>query len=81
MEKPQMISLQRQNDSFFMDHILASKQFRKFELEKINYCCLYLNISLVSDMGSACGRKMQREVYQGNVNGLTSSLPQPLLQP
>ena len=58
MENSQMISLQRQNDSFFMDHILASQQFRKFELEKINYCRLYLNISLVSDMGTACGRKM-----------------------
>ena len=80
LEKHNHIEHQRANDSFFMDHIIASNQFANFELEKINYCRLYLNVCLLSDMCTACGNKLRQEIYLGIPKLMHSRFPTNLIQ-
>ena len=63
-----------------MDHIIASNQFANFELEKINYCRLYLNVCLLSDMCTACGNKLRQEIYLGIPKLMHSRFPTKLIQ-
>ena len=50
-----IIPIQRQSDSFFKDQLLASGKFAKHEIKEINYCQLFLDVQLFSDITSACG--------------------------
>ncbi len=49
-----------------MDGICESKMFTKTEIRKINACRLYLQVTLVSDISTTCGRKILPCYYQGN---------------
>ena len=48
-----VVAHQRAQDNFLMDVAVASRRFCPVELKQINYCCLYLNILLVSDIVTA----------------------------
>ena len=74
------IPLRRQQDSFYMDHIIASGKFRKHELQKINFCRLYLNVVLVSDMSAADGKTLRKDYYDGSFTIYTPTTPQQIHQ-
>ena len=46
---------QRNKDKFLMDLVLSSKKFGPAAMKHINYCRLYLNVILVSDITSPNG--------------------------
>ena len=46
---PGILSSQRQNDDFIMDIVIDSGKFANHEICKINYCRLYLNVTLIID--------------------------------
>jgi hypothetical protein len=48
-------TLQRQGDSYIMDHILQSQRFTAAEIRKINYCRLSLQAITISDLTQANG--------------------------
>ena len=54
-DKPYIPEKQRVNDSYIMDHVLDSKQFKPVEICKINYCRLYLQAITVSDISNCIG--------------------------
>ena len=64
--------LQRQNDLFLMDLVLDSVQFKPCDIRRINYCRLYLNVLLLSDITTASGREIDEAMYNGNRNKLCS---------
>ena len=60
-----LIPPQRTNDSYFMDQVLASNAFNNAQLRRINYCRLYLDVLLISDMSTACGKYIHQNIFQG----------------
>ena len=58
LDSPQVPPLQRQNDEFIMDIILASNHYSPAEIRKLNYCRLYLNVITISDIARPCGTRL-----------------------
>jgi hypothetical protein len=56
---------QRENDQSIMDLILRSKAFTKREMEIINACRLYLQVTRLSDISTADGRKVHIKMLMG----------------
>ena len=58
-----------------MDLVLVSKKFGLAAIKRINYCQLYLNVVLLSDITSPNGRHVDKAAYTGNCTGLSSTNP------
>ena len=56
---------QRDGDEFLMTIALASQKFKPAQLKRINYCRMYLNILLVSDITNAKGDYIDHLVFSG----------------
>ena len=65
VEHPGIIPSQRQNDVFLMDIVIASGKFANHEIRRINYCRLYFNVTLISDITTANGLALRSEIYNG----------------
>ena len=67
LDTPFIAPKQRQDDQYLMD--LALKFFpakkKSAKLRRINYCRMYLNVLLLSDITTACGTKIDPAMYQG----------------
>ena len=57
---------QRENDVFLMDVAIRHAKFRPVELRRINYCRMFLNVVLLSDITTAGGDKIETAMYHGN---------------
>jgi hypothetical protein len=57
--------IQRENDKFLMDLAIQSKLFTPKQLKKINYCRMYLNVLLLSDIVTADGKEIEPSMYSG----------------
>jgi hypothetical protein len=66
VEEPGVPHLQRQGDSFIMDHVLESGLFTKAEIRRLNYCRLYLQAITIADIASPDGENLVRCKLQGN---------------
>ena len=62
---PGIIKTQRENDCHLMDVIIQSNIFRPCELKRFNYCRLYLDVTLLSDIVSASGTQITFDSYNG----------------
>ena len=62
---PGILSSQRQNDGFIVDIVIESGKFANHEFRKINYCRLYLNVTLISDITTASGLALRSDIYDG----------------
>ena len=49
------VILRRQNDAYIMEAITNLQRYSKAELNHINRCCLYLQVTTLSDITTACG--------------------------
>ena len=67
--------LQRQHDIFRMDVALASNKFKPASLKRINYCWLYLNVTLMSDITTPDGSRLDKAAYTGDRAQLMSDSP------
>eukprot|EP00978_Attheya_sp_CCMP212_P014792 scaffold37878_cov107-Attheya_sp.AAC.2 len=56
---------QRKNDKFIMDLALQCKIFTTSELEMINACRLYLQVSRISDIATPDGRRILHKMLHG----------------
>jgi len=72
LESTFVTPLQRQGDAFLMDVAIRSKKFKPIHLRRLNYCRLYLNVLLVSDITNANGTELDPETYQGSPSEVTT---------
>ena len=72
LDNPYIPSLQREHDSYIMDHVLQSKQFTNKQIQSINYCRLYLQAVTVSDITNASGNRIFSGILQGKIDAITS---------
>ena len=75
VDDPGILPLQRENDSYIMDHILASHQFKPAQIRRINYCRLYLQAVTVSDITTNNGLMLDMSKNTGHIS-LYSSVTQ-----
>ena len=57
--------LQREFDAHIMDIVIDSKKFANCEIERINYCRLYLQVHTISDITKSSGVWLHQEFLQG----------------
>ena len=73
LDNPYVPKPQRINDSYIMDHVLASKTFKPIDICRINYCRLYLQAITVSDISTASGSRLFGGIHKGITTEITSS--------
>ena len=69
--------LQRINDKFIMDVALSSGKFGPAALKRINYCRMYLNVLLLSDITLPHGKCLDAAAFEGDQDLLLSYHPGP----
>lgn len=72
VDDPCIVPVQRENDRHIMDFILSLDIFKRGELRRINYCRLYLDVHTISDIATACGRFLSKDLLSGNTSVETS---------
>ena len=58
-------AIQRENDSYIMDLILASNHYSPAEIRRLNYCRIYLNVVTISDLTMPDGVHIDKSVRDG----------------
>jgi exonuclease III len=66
-----LMQLQRHHDEFLMDRICKSNHFTTPEIKIINYCRLYLRVTLISDLATASGTTLIPGVFTGSPVGMS----------
>ena len=62
---PPIAPRQRENDVFIMDIVVQSGKFKPVEIKRVNYCRMYLNVILLSDICLAGGHAIDPAMYYG----------------
>jgi hypothetical protein len=62
VSKPRRIA-----DSHIMDAICESPKFTNADVRKINACRLFIQITLISDLATPCGKHIIQTYYSGNI--------------
>jgi hypothetical protein len=75
VDDPGISPPQRIHDSYLMDHILQSKQFKPAQIRCLNYCRLYLQAVTVSDITTNAGLQLDLSKRKGHPS-LVSSVTQ-----
>ena len=57
--------LERVHDSYIMDSIIRSKQFTRTQIRRLNYCRLYLNAVMLSDLTTVAGDRLDPDKLRG----------------
>jgi hypothetical protein len=65
-------ALQRHGDEHIMDKVVDSGAFTTLQLQQINRCRLYLDVSTVSDLTTANGKFIDTAILQGHRTILSS---------
>jgi hypothetical protein len=65
-------ALQRHGDEHIMDKVVDSGAFSTTQLQQINRCRLYLDVSTVSDLKTANGKFIDTAISQGHRTSLSS---------
>ena len=74
LDDPKIPPLQREHDSYLMDHVLQAG-FDSTTVGYINLACLHLQVVTVSDLAQPDGRRLDPTMRQGELS-LMSSQPQ-----
>lgn len=64
--------IQRQNDRHLMDIVYESGLFTQREQKLVNYCCMYLRVTTISDITNLQGNKLQEGAREGDRSKLIS---------
>ncbi|KAI2493074.1 hypothetical protein MHU86_21458 [Fragilaria crotonensis] len=79
--------LEQENDDYVMERVVRSRQFKASEIRKINYCRLYLQAVMLSDLATVTGDVLDDTKLSGNPslqssrsrwNGVHQEKPSPL---
>jgi hypothetical protein len=65
LDDPAVEKLQREGDAFLMDIAIKSGKFGRAQLKRLNYCRIYLNVLLVSDIANAAGDALEINAFKG----------------
>jgi hypothetical protein len=65
LDEDGVAALQREGDAFLMDMVISSEKFEPTQLQRINYCRMYLNVLLASDITNAAGTEIELNCYNG----------------
>jgi hypothetical protein len=65
-------ALQRNYDTFIMDHVLQSQLFTAQQIRRINYCRLFLQVVTVSNMTNASGNRLFNGMLSGDTKDILS---------
>ena len=68
-----MYLLQRINDKYIMPRVVESGKFKDKDIQRINYCQIYLNVTTIADVTLACGKKLDPHMYKGDRSLLSSA--------
>ena len=66
--------LERQHDTFIMDAVIASEWFTPREVKRVNWCRLYLQVTLISDITNVAGSHLDPNMIKGIVDHPKSSV-------
>ena len=73
LEKNYVYPLQRINDKYIMPRVVESGKFKDKDIQRINYCRIYLNVTTIVDVTLACGKKLDPHMYKGDRSLLSSA--------
>ena len=73
LEKNYVYPLQRINDEYIMPRVVESDKFKDKDIQRINYCQIYLNETTIADVTLACGKKSDPHMYKGDQLLLSSA--------
>ena len=81
LDAPKGQSIQRVHDYYIMDAIHESGRFSLADIRRLNYCRLYLNVDVLSEIATIDGRSLNATILQGD-RSLVSSIynTSPILQ-
>eukprot|EP00957_Ditylum_brightwellii_P001514 118194-Ditylum_brightwellii.AAC.1 len=48
-----------------MPKVIASGRFKDKEIQRINYCWMYLNVTTIANVTLACGKQLNPHMYKG----------------
>ena len=65
LEDPGIPPIQRVNDAYIMDMVLASGKFKPAQIRQINYCRMYLQAVTISDISRANGMELDLSMRRG----------------
>eukprot|EP00957_Ditylum_brightwellii_P155424 11830683-Ditylum_brightwellii.AAC.1 len=68
MEDDHVYPLQRVNDEHIMPCVIMSGKFKAKDIQRINYCQMYLNITTIANVTLANGKQLGPHM----INGITS---------
>jgi hypothetical protein len=63
---------QREHDVHIMDRVIDSGKFKPREMRMVNYCCLSLGVTTISNVATADGKDIDRTMFLGNPSLLAS---------
>ena len=56
-----------------MPRVVESGKFKDKDIQRINYCRIYLNVTTIADVTIACGKKLDPHMYKGDISLLSSA--------
>eukprot|EP00957_Ditylum_brightwellii_P054081 4096445-Ditylum_brightwellii.AAC.1 len=68
--------LQRVGDEHLMPKIIQSKWFSEKEINRINYYCMYLNVTMIPDVKLANRKTLNRHMLHGTISLMSSTAKQ-----
>ena len=72
---PYVVKPQRENDKHIMTEVIKSGKFAPCDIRRVNYCRMYLNVVLLSDITNAGGTAIDDAMYRGNPTNTISTSP------
>eukprot|EP00957_Ditylum_brightwellii_P121808 9288920-Ditylum_brightwellii.AAC.1 len=54
------------NDEHIMTKVIQSGKFKDKDIQQINYCRIYLNVTTVADVTLASGKQLNPHMYKGD---------------
>eukprot|EP00957_Ditylum_brightwellii_P165607 12606976-Ditylum_brightwellii.AAC.1 len=72
MKDNNVYPLQRINDKHIMSHIIKSGKFEAKEIQHINYCQMYLNVTTIVDVTLANGKQLDPHMLNSTRSLLSS---------
>jgi hypothetical protein len=72
IDTPFLYPPQREHDIHIMDRVIKSGSFKPREVRMVNYCCLFLGVTTMSDVATADGKYINRTMFLGNPSLLAS---------
>ena len=69
-----VVPKQRDHDEFLMTVAVESKQFKPAQLKRINYCRMYLNVLMVSDIATAKGDYIEPLMFSGKTTPVITNI-------